>query len=127
MYNHKHGSVTMKYRFAVLLAAASISLGACADHTPRTPIEADTGLARKAEALGAQVVENTDGSKPRGNCGDYTSFLNKDVRSIDLKSIEAKQPVRVIYPGQAVTRDFREDRLNVEVDQSGRVIGIKCG
>lgn len=116
----------MNYRYAVLLGATAFALGACADHTPRTPIESDTGLARKAEALGAEVVPGQT-ARPRGNCGDYTSFLNRDIRAIDVAAIQTRQPVRVIHPGQPVTRDFREDRLNIEVDQSGRVIGIKCG
>lgn len=35
--------------------------------------------------------------------------------------------VRVIEPGQAVTMDFRGDRLNVEVDESNAIVRITCG
>ena len=35
--------------------------------------------------------------------------------------------LRVIPPGTAVTMDFREDRLNIDVDAAGKVTGVKCG
>lgn len=36
-------------------------------------------------------------------------------------------PVRIIQPGSAVTMDFREDRLNVEVGTDGNIARIFCG
>jgi peptidase inhibitor I78 family protein len=35
--------------------------------------------------------------------------------------------VRVIRPGQMVTMEFNERRLNIEVDAAGRVIRVRCG
>ena len=35
--------------------------------------------------------------------------------------------VRVIRPGQAVTMDFRSDRLNVEVDNRDMIRSARCG
>ncbi|MBO9711879.1 I78 family peptidase inhibitor [Sphingomonas sp.] len=34
---------------------------------------------------------------------------------------------RVIHPGQMVTMDFREDRVNVRVDGDGKILSINCG
>lgn len=34
---------------------------------------------------------------------------------------------RVIKPGQAVTMDYREDRLNIEVDAADNVVSVRCG
>jgi hypothetical protein len=34
---------------------------------------------------------------------------------------------RVIRPGMAVTMDYREDRVNVRVDDEGRIASIACG
>ncbi|HLU12895.1 MAG TPA: I78 family peptidase inhibitor [Arenimonas sp.] len=34
--------------------------------------------------------------------------------------------VRVIKPGMAVTMDYREDRLNLELDDEGRVVRAYC-
>lgn len=36
-------------------------------------------------------------------------------------------PVRIIQPGSAVTMDFRQDRLNVEVGADGNIARIFCG
>lgn len=35
--------------------------------------------------------------------------------------------LRVIWPGMAVTEDYSESRLNVEVDAQGAIIGLSCG
>lgn len=35
--------------------------------------------------------------------------------------------VRVIRPGMAVTMDYREDRLNLDVDAEGKVVAARCG
>ena len=35
--------------------------------------------------------------------------------------------VRVITPGQMVTMDFDEERLNIEVDEAGTITALRCG
>ncbi len=35
--------------------------------------------------------------------------------------------LRVIWPGMAVTEEYSDRRLNVEVDDEGRIIGVHCG
>ena len=35
--------------------------------------------------------------------------------------------VRVIKPGDAVTMDFRPNRLNISLDAQGRVKSMRCG
>lgn len=34
---------------------------------------------------------------------------------------------RIIRPGMALTMDYREDRLNIELDGAGRIIRVACG
>lgn len=34
---------------------------------------------------------------------------------------------RVIEPGTAITEDYRPDRLNIDVDATGRISGVWCG
>ena len=35
--------------------------------------------------------------------------------------------VRVIKPGMAVTMDYREDRVNIDVDANNRILTVRCG
>lgn len=37
------------------------------------------------------------------------------------------QMARVLRPGQVTTREFNAQRLNLEVDASGRIIAARCG
>jgi hypothetical protein len=34
--------------------------------------------------------------------------------------------VRVLRPGQAVTMEFNAERLNLEVDATGRIVAARC-
>lgn len=35
--------------------------------------------------------------------------------------------VRWLRPGQIVTMEYRDDRLNLELDAQGKIIAIRCG
>ena len=43
------------------------------------------------------------------------------------KAESTSERVRVIKPGMAVTMDYREDRLNLDVDAAGKVTRAYCG
>lgn len=43
------------------------------------------------------------------------------------KRASRARTIRVIRPGQAVTMDFRGDRLNIETDERNRVRALRCG
>ena len=43
-----------------------------------------------------------------------------------VKSDTGSERVRVILPGMAVTMDYREDRVNLDVDADNRVTGVRC-
>lgn len=34
---------------------------------------------------------------------------------------------RILRPGMAVTMDYRVERLNLRVDESGKVLDVNCG
>ena len=44
-----------------------------------------------------------------------------------LNDIELPEGSRVIFPTTPVTMDFREERLNVEVDKSDTIARVFCG
>ena len=43
-----------------------------------------------------------------------------------VRQMTLPQSARVIRPGQAITADFRPDRLNVEIGKDGRIGRIGC-
>lgn len=44
-----------------------------------------------------------------------------------MGSIRRSGPWRVIHPNQPVTMDFSAERLNVYIDQAGRIGRLSCG
>lgn len=44
-----------------------------------------------------------------------------------LAGVPLRGQLRVLRPGQGLTRDLVADRLNVQVDPEGRVLQIFCG
>jgi hypothetical protein len=42
-------------------------------------------------------------------------------------SASGAKAVRVIEPDMMVTMDYRGDRLNIRVDDTGKIIGVACG
>jgi len=50
-----------------------------------------------------------------------------DALGAELQAKAGAKVLRVIRPGQAVTMDFRADRLDVELDAEGKVKRVSCG
>lgn len=44
-----------------------------------------------------------------------------------LAAMTLPQGTRFIYPGTAVTEDYSPARLNIDIDQFGRITGVWCG
>ena len=78
-----------------------------------------------------QVVPQS-GARPSGPC-DATgaqSLIGRSATSelaSEALSRTGAKALRWIQPGQAVTMDFREDRLNIELDGGNRIVRISCG
>jgi len=84
-----------------------------------------TGL---GAALALSACEPLPAAQPEADaCGaaGYQSLVGQT--EADFAAITFPGPVRMIRPGQAVTMDFREDRLNIEFDAAGRVLRVFCG
>lgn len=44
-----------------------------------------------------------------------------------IRSITRPLPIRWIRPGQAITTDYSAQRLNVIIDETGRIMAMRCG
>jgi len=58
--------------------------------------------------------------------GVWTGKAYSEAES-EITAGEAVATIRVIRPGEAVTKDFRPDRLNVELDEEENVSRVYCG
>ncbi len=55
----------------------------------------------------------------------YQVLIGQRVSEIHTESLPS--PRRVYAHGDAVTMDYRPDRLNIVTDESGIVISVRCG
>ena len=93
-----------------LTVLAAASLAGCASTTPVAGGPAvPTG---KCNAEGARWA--------------IGSAVNDDVVNRILQGTGSRD-ARVLRPGQMATMDFREDRVNVDVNDRGAITGIRCG
>jgi hypothetical protein len=82
--------------------------------------------------MGAEEPVPVHGSTPGFRCeaGRAQSLVGQ-ASSSDLGSralqLTGARTIRWIRPGYAVTMDYREDRLNIELDARGRVAALRCG
>jgi len=44
-----------------------------------------------------------------------------------LQTMKFAGPVRIIQPGMAVTMDYSESRLNILINDTGRIESVTCG
>lgn len=97
---------------AIRTAAALALLAAAAACTPK---DGETQTADAGPATG----ENACGA------AELQSLVGTSVGSLDPATLP--EPRRVIFFGQAVTMDFRADRLNVEIGKDDKVARVFCG
>lgn len=94
----------MKRIFALLLLTGCAATQPLPE-SPISPISAATGDACQS--------------------GRYEYLTNNP--ATDLERVLILGQVRVIRPGQPVTRDLRPERLNFEVDRQGTIARVFCG
>lgn len=82
----------------------SLALAAC------QPLPGPGPLPPEADACGAAGLQ--------GLIGQEASVL---------AAMSLPMGTRIIQPGMAVTMDYREDRLNIELDGAGKIIRVACG
>ncbi len=116
-------------------AALLIALAACAGTAEPTPRGEEAGPFAQAPAPPPAIDDpgNTDaGQEPAMSCqSDTLSWALGQVADeatvAKLQEQAKASRVRVIKPDMAVTMDYREDRLNIDVDAAGKIKRLHCG
>ena len=103
----------MRLIFAALAITAPLLMAACGNMTPAsTGASASTPAATRCNAAPAQFAlgRNIDAA------------LESDARARAGARLS-----RVLKPNQVVTMEFNAERLNLNVDDAGRVTRVSCG
>ena len=91
------------------LSGAAI-LSACAATAANTPASSASDVMCHADKAQYAVGKT------------YTVELGAEVQTAS-----GAKAMRAIRPGEAVTMDFRQDRLNLELDAQDKIIRASCG
>lgn len=98
-------------RLTLLPLCAGLALSACLPEATPAPEDGVSSLPAPAD--------DTCGARAAG------ALIGKDKSA--LASLAGRRdPMRVISPGQAVTMDYIQNRLNVELDEAGKIIRMSC-
>jgi len=92
--------------------AAMTMLAGCAAQGVTHPDPAAAPPA--ADACGASKVSR------------FIGMQKSDEVLAKIKSASGAQTLRVVGPNDAMTMDFREDRLTVTTDENGRIKTLRC-
>ncbi len=97
-----------------MTAAVAVSLSACASMAA-PPMSGPT------PAMSAPGVCNAEAARWAIGQPVDDALVNRVLRETGSRD------ARVIRPGQVVTMDYREDRVNIDVNDRGAVTGVRCG
>ena len=127
----------MKKVTMALLCVAAVALAACDQSSQdeaaanRTSEEAATGEEAAVEGdtvdIGGAMEAAEAGCKAAADA--LAVWVGKPWADAEetVRAGEGVATIRVFGPGDAVTMDYRADRLNVELDDGGNVVRIFCG
>ena len=124
----------MATRSLLFAALAGMALSACATPADETTEYEDrAGNVREVPAKPpAAAPDPNPGEEEQMTCdAKNMAWANGQLADEALvqkiRTDTGSKAVRVIKPGMMVTMDFREDRVNIDVDANNRVTNVRCG
>lgn len=69
-------------------------------------------------------------SQMRCNAESVQNFVGRTNTAQNLEQARQRSGAllaRVLHPGQPTTREYNAQRLNFEVDATGRILAVRCG
>lgn len=120
-------------RALLLIGAASLTLAACTQPEAQAPAPAPAVTPVPSPTV--QPAPPSESAKPEPAADECSasklgSYMGQAAGSDTMAKIRqtiGHERIRTINPGDAVTMDFRPDRLNVEVGEDGRIKRLRCG
>ena len=87
---------------------------------------AGAGGAGEGRAPAVNVaVEDGGRHGPPCDVAQHRALVGQAMEQIDIDSLP--RPLRIYREGSRITKDYRPERLNVEVGPEGRATGVWCG
>ncbi|MEJ5975757.1 I78 family peptidase inhibitor [Novosphingobium sp. PS1R-30] len=129
---------------------AMLALSGCTQTGDRAPTKPEAPAPAPAPTLAPAVPPSSQPAPPSGSpepkpgaerppqvepvadaCGagklvEYLNLLPTDDTAARIRLTVGHDRIRTIRPGDAVTQDFRPDRLNVEIGEDGRIKRVYC-
>lgn len=112
------------------LAAAAILIAACTpmDDAGDSPAPASNAAPPPAEAGETPPpVADAPGPCDAAKVQDLLGGASDESVRAEAQKRSGASTVRVYRQGDPITMDYRSDRLNIETDQAGKVLAIRCG
>lgn len=107
-----------------LAAVASLGMAAlmagCASHGP-APSAATVPTQSQAQAPAPDMLCNAQPAQAAVGQSSTASVVES------ARARSGARMVRILRPGQMVTKEFDTQRLNLEVDANGRILAVRCG
>src|SRR5690606_3567280 len=112
-----------------------VALAACQAEpgdSPAASVEEGNRAALPVPTAGGTAPEDSATADESDGCGAdrlgrYLNVLPTATIMADIATAVEHDRIRYIAPGDAVTEDFRPDRLNVETGVDGRIKLFRCG
>lgn len=101
------------------LAGTSVAAGILAGCAGPNPGTANQHAATGQLPVGGQC-----------NAAPAQSFVGKDSTASVIEAARVQSGAhmaRVLHPGQVITKEYNAQRLNLLVDDNGRITAIRCG
>ncbi len=107
-----------------LAAVASLGMAAlmagCASHGP-APAAAPSPTQSQAQAPAPDMLCNAQPAQAAVGQSSTASVVES------ARARSGARMVRILRPGQMVTKEFDTQRLNLEVDANGHILAVRCG
>ena len=115
-----------------LALAGLFALSACATPSQDPPATEDSADGFAAPPPPPAMDEPGTNEDPVMSCdakaGQWAvGKVADDALVARVKADTGSDRVRVIKPGMMVTMDYREDRVNLDVDKANKVLTVRCG
>lgn len=85
-----------------------------------------SGCASTPKEQAAAPVQDMQPSCGAEQYASYVGQFATDALIAQITASRGDKPMRVVKPGMAVTMDYRPDRLNVQVDEDGKIVRFTC-